>query len=659
MISANRYQEILLSVLSGSVIPVPTNRDEAVLIAFLKEYSGGGGGTGTVTTGVQSVSVNGVRVIADSNKNVNLVADTVATANSKNLITSGAVASHTNNEDIHITLEEKAVIRNLLHNKGFFTSEAELNATYPIGQVGDYATTLVEIVTENGTAIGKDLHMFIWDDTQGKWLDTNISGMVTSVNGKTGDVELADLPYDNTVSGLTATTFKNALDEIVVLIKTLPNNSNILGSYADYSYLPAGVEGDLAYCRNDYGNCLTGWYLYTNGFWERQEDTNLVTKIAELNNRSVIGEELDSCYLGLGNDITPVLDNPIQFTKISGNIECTNGKLQFKAGKRYAINVGISFVENDGSIGFKLYDYTNDVVLMLVDKNTTNLNQGSVECQYTASNDCEIGLYAYTFRKENSSMHSQSYITVEEIGRTYIQHPAQITDDEYGLEDTPVGHIISYMGNVAPKHYLICDGAIYNIADYPKLATHINDEFGSYSYFGGDGIATFAVPDLRGEFLRGSGTATRSTGSGANVGEHQDGTAMPKIGIDEYKQVFVHTEKTPVVCINPDLEIIDETHKTGMSIVNDNYETWDGSGITHTTTRPTNTSVLYCIKCEPTYYMVHTTGDGTSAEAHMTDAEIDILISNVLGSTSGSSTTDVEPPMTDAEIDDLVSDVLG
>ena len=71
---------------------------------------------------------------------------------------------------------------------------------------------------------------------------------------------------------------------------------------------------------------------------------------------------------------------------------------------------------------------------------------------------------------------------------------------------TPIGTIISYMGNNPPKDYLSCDGTVYNISDYQALADFINTEFGSYDFFGGDGTTTFAVPDLRGEFLRGTGT---------------------------------------------------------------------------------------------------------------------------------------------------------
>ena len=61
----------------------------------------------------------------------------------------------------------------------------------------------------------------------------------------------------------------------------------------------------------------------------------------------------------------------------------------------------------------------------------------------------------------------------------------------------PVGTIISFMGTIAPEGFLTCDGAVLNITDYPKLASHFETQFGSKNHFGGDGETTFAVPDLR------------------------------------------------------------------------------------------------------------------------------------------------------------------
>ena len=102
----------------------------------------------------------------------------------------------------------------------------------------------------------------------------------------------------------------------------------------------------------------------------------------------------------------------------------------------------------------------------------------------------------------------------------------------------PIGTVISFMGNTPPDDYLSCDGNVYRINDYKPLANFIHLQFGSYDYFGGDGIDTFAVPDLRGEFLRGTGANSHTLsdgitlqGSGANVGVHQGATQMPYFNV--------------------------------------------------------------------------------------------------------------------------------
>ena len=182
--------------------------------------------------------------------------------------------------------------------------------------------------------------------------------------------------------------------------------------------------------------------------------------------------------------------------------------------------------------------------------------------------------------------------------------PVEHINTSQGIEDTPVGHIISYMGNKAPKHYLICDGTEYNITEYPNLAQHFKDEFGTYNYFGGDGLNTFCVPDLRGEFLRGTGeNSHENQGSGEDVGEHQDATtfAMPTGGSSNgFMRSGVNTENPGNYVTNIDSSLGESFNsRTASSSTNKvciptSYQY---------TSRPTNTSVLYCIKYEPTYYM--------------------------------------------------------
>lgn len=162
---------------------------------------------------------------------------------------------------------------------------------------------------------------------------------------------------------------------------------------------------------------------------------------------------------------------------------------------------------------------------------------------------------------------------------------------------TPIGTIIAVMGNSAPAYYLKCDGTIYNIADYPDLANYFDVQFdGEINKFGGDGITTFAVPDLRGEFLRGTGTNSHENqGNGGDVGEHQDGSIHSNVYMIENGTNGWAPQRNQSNANNPDkvvggiLQGISGTKTTATNLT-----------ATYTS-RPTNTSVLYCIAYKNIY----------------------------------------------------------
>jgi len=82
---------------------------------------------------------------------------------------------------------------------------------------------------------------------------------------------------------------------------------------------------------------------------------------------------------------------------------------------------------------------------------------------------------------------------------------------------TPSGVIIQFAGNTAPTGYLTCDGSAVNRTTYPNLFAAIGTTWGA-----GNGTTTFNVPDLRGMFVRGTGTnATQSGAVGPSVGAYQ------------------------------------------------------------------------------------------------------------------------------------------
>jgi microcystin-dependent protein len=193
---------------------------------------------------------------------------------------------------------------------------------------------------------------------------------------------------------------------------------------------------------------------------------------------------------------------------------------------------------------------------------------------------------------------SKITISVEDL-RSLIQEEIKKSNES----SVPAGTVISYIvGNEAPSGYLKCDGTIYNISDYQTLADAIKDGLGSYNYYGGDGETTFAVPNLQGEFLRGYSTgSTASKTSGvttANVGLHQDATnvksgAWTTGSSSSDTRIFQYGTSGSSVVSFADVTTM-TTSRVCYSTTGRATESFNG--VSYYTTRPTNTSVLYCIK---------------------------------------------------------------
>lgn len=190
---------------------------------------------------------------------------------------------------------------------------------------------------------------------------------------------------------------------------------------------------------------------------------------------------------------------------------------------------------------------------------------------------------------------SELKVTLKESNCNIDKGTGEIIDSTT-KDGTPTGTVISYItGNTAPDGYLICDGSIYQISDYPNLAEAIRNGLGSYNYYGGDGVSTFAVPDLRGEFLRGTGTNSHSNqGSGVAVGEHQDATKQPFIGYNYVKDLWTPSSVNSGNVAPTNVDKTENGSTTGLYWSANG--TFTDNGINTFTSRPTNTSVLYCIK---------------------------------------------------------------
>ena len=192
-----------------------------------------------------------------------------------------------------------------------------------------------------------------------------------------------------------------------------------------------------------------------------------------------------------------------------------------------------------------------------------------------------------------------SHITVQEIGR--VVDPIAYMLNDGNAQEMPVGSLIQTMSNSAPKHYLICDGSEYAIGTYPELEAHFVKEFGAVDHFGGEN-GKWKVPDLRGEFLRMTGTNSHintntglKEGNGADVGAHQEASVLPQSwsGTGANVAPINYTEN---------MKKSADTLKPFSKVGTNGWNTTNSYGGTAgaQTVRPTNTSVNVAIKCEST-----------------------------------------------------------
>lgn len=314
-------------------------------------------------------------------------------------------------------------------------------------------------------------------------------------------------------------------------------------------------------------------------------------------------EKLDYCCLQITADsnINLSAGTVIPFNTVAAsNMECNTDtcSVKLKGGRTYKISA--DFIVSGGMTTNSIHDITNNICINAFVKNhpssseiKTTDSSGSVI--YQPENDCEIQIKSTWIAGTPviTTSNLWGYFIVEEISRQVVIDPVEHINNVSGVEDTPVGHVIAHMGTMAPKHYLICDGGEYNIAEYPYLAQHIQDNFGSVNYFGGDGIGTFAIPDLRERFLKGSDKS----------GEFQE-AGLPNITADWISEPS--NSAKGAVWVTSEKGTVQPVSSGGSKDSRVHFDASRSSPIygRSDTVIPKNISVLYCIKCEPTYCAV-------------------------------------------------------
>ena len=165
----------------------------------------------------------------------------------------------------------------------------------------------------------------------------------------------------------------------------------------------------------------------------------------------------------------------------------------------------------------------------------------------------------------------------------------------------PTGAIMPFAMNTAPSGWLAANGSAVSRTTYAALFAAIGTTYGA-----GDGSTTFTLPDLRGYFVRGSGT-------------NSDGVAAGTFGAKQADGVISHTHSGTTGNDSPDHSHTYQawvgqniaatpggaTTAAGYPIYNTGgastrhqhpFTTSSQSPAGDAETRPRNIAMLYCIK---------------------------------------------------------------
>ena len=262
-----------------------------------------------------------------------------------------------------------------------------------------------------------------------------------------------------------------------------------------------GIYVEKTKISTDDGNALS---KKSNGLFVQ----DLSDKINQINfAQKTVNEGLDYCYCTLGDAIssqTYSVNDTFPFTMSkSNNMTCnsSNHSIILKKGKTYRISSDIQCNLTSSNMSISIYNLTKGMNLRSFHKTVKNTaSESAGTAIYTPDLDDEeiiVKIISLSGTVKGTIKPTDfGYFIAEEIGRAITIDPVEYVDSTKGIEDTPVGEIITTLGDETPKHYLACDGSTHNIADCPHLAQYFKDTFGTINYFGGDGITTFAVPKL-------------------------------------------------------------------------------------------------------------------------------------------------------------------
>jgi microcystin-dependent protein len=182
---------------------------------------------------------------------------------------------------------------------------------------------------------------------------------------------------------------------------------------------------------------------------------------------------------------------------------------------------------------------------------------------------------AYTKTEVDTELLAKQAVLVSGTNIKTINSVSLLGSGNLAVEGLPSGAVIYVAMNTAPTGYLKANGALVSRTTYAALFAAIGTTFGV-----GDGSTTFALPDLRGEFIRGW-----SDGRAVDTGR-VFGSAQSDLLRDHTHNYFAPSVSASMESGASNTVLSSTTTATGNP----------NGGLGGTETRPRNIAMLACIK---------------------------------------------------------------
>ena len=158
----------------------------------------------------------------------------------------------------------------------------------------------------------------------------------------------------------------------------------------------------------------------------------------------------------------------------------------------------------------------------------------------------------------------------------------------------PAGAVQAFAMNSAPAGWLAADGTAVSRSTYAALFAAIGTTYGA-----GDGSTTFALPDLRGIFLRGSGSQTISGTTYNKTFAAKEGDAIRNItGNLSFgaQMAALQTASGAFAAVTTNQFMPQQATANSVGIGSVNFSATAAGVPTSDENRPANIALLYCIK---------------------------------------------------------------